>query len=159
MKVFISLLVVAILSSCAATSTSKQHLPENLIGVWELRFDGSYPYWFSQIGFTADGRKCVLSYEFNASGKVDMTYYANRYNIKDGHLITYVGYSSTPYVRAGEIIKDRIDVLEQDYFEVFMIKPLLGSSAEQHQRLVGVSPEEICKVVDNYRRANQAHLN
>lgn len=154
MKIITSLLFLLVLTSCANTNLNKSYNSKDLVGVWELKFDGISPYWFSQIGFTEDGKKCVLSYEFNSRGEIDVTYYSNRYEIKDGHLLSYVGYSSTPYVRSGEVIKDRIDVLTSGYFEVYMVEPALGMSQEKHQRLNGVSPDELCRIVDNFRLTN-----
>jgi hypothetical protein len=147
---FIFVLAI-ILSSCASVNKELKYDASLLVGTWELKFDGQYPYWFSQIGFTEDGRKCVLSYEFDANGKVDITYYSNLYEVKDGHLVSSVIYSTTPYVPRGYVIKDRIDVIEDNYFEVFMVGPLKGSTQEKHQRLIGVNPSEICKIVDNFR--------
>lgn len=154
MKILTSLLLLLVLTSCVSTNAKKSYSSKDLVGVWELKFDGIYPYWFSQIGFTEDGKKCVLSYEFNSRGQIDVTYYSNRYEVKDGYLFSYVGYSSTPYVRSGQVIKDRIDVLTADYFEVLMVQPSVGMSQEKHQRLNGVSPNELCKIVDNFRIAN-----
>lgn len=54
----------------------------------------------------------------------------------------------------GYVIKDRIDNLDINSFEVFMVGPLMGSTPEIHQRLIGVDPEEICKVVDDFRKSN-----
>jgi hypothetical protein len=129
-------------------------LPEynssQLVGVWELKFDGRYPYWFSQIAFTQSGRKCVLSYEFNSKGEVDITYYSNQYKIQNGNLITTVDFSTTEYVPKGYVIKDRIDSIEEDGFEVFMVEPM-GTTPEIHQRLLGVNPQDICKIVDDFR--------
>ena len=154
---FVLVLSIAIfIASCASTKNLKPFDSADLVGVWELKFDGVYPYWFSQIGFTEDGRKCVLSYEFDAKGIVGVDYYLNRYEIKDGYLYSEVGFSSTSYARSGEVIKDRIDVLEENYFEVFMVNPLPGSTAEKHQRLLGVSPEDLCQIVDNFRITSQA---
>lgn len=155
---FISIILIA-LTSCASTNTSKSFESAGLVGTWELKFDGVYPYWFSQIGFTEDGRKCVLSYEFDAQGRISIDYYLNKYKIEDGYLYSEVGFSSTPYVRSGEVIKDRIDIFEKDYFEVFMVGPLVGSTAEKHQRLSNVSPEELCKIVDNFRITSDYGVN
>jgi len=147
LKSAVILAIVLLLSSCE----EPEYKSSQLVGTWELKFDGVYPYWFSQIGFTKDGRKCVLSYEFDSHGKVDITYYANRYKLENGHLISSVEFSNTKYVPKGTVIKDRIDSIEKDRFEVFMVGPLMGSTPEVHQRLVDVSPEHICKIVDDFR--------
>jgi hypothetical protein len=144
-------ILILLLNACASAKKSPDFKSHDLVGVWELKFDGVYPYWFSQIGFTQDGKKCVLSYEFDSNGKVRITYYSNRYEIKDGHLFSTVGFSSTPYVRSGEVIKDRVDKITSDYFEVFMISPFIGDTPEKHQRLPGLNPEDICKIVDDFR--------
>ena len=151
MKSVIIFSLVMLLSSCASTTKSPEFKSSQLIGVWELKFDGRYPYWFSQIGFTQGGRKCVLSYEFDSKGNVDITYYANRYEIENGHLISTVEFSNTEYIPKGYVIKDRIDSIDENGFEVFMVGPLMGSTPEVHQRLIDVKPEEICKIVDNFR--------
>lgn len=153
--VCISVLFV-VLTSCYSTESPKSFKSTDLVGTWELKFDGVYPYWFSQIGFTEDGRKCVLSYEFNNSGQVSVDYYLSKYKVEDGYIYSEIAFSSTPYVRAGEVIKDRIDVLARDYFEVLMVGPLPGATTEKHQRLSDVSPEALCKIVGNFRIANQA---
>lgn len=153
-KLVIAFMLILLLTACASTKKADNYSAYDLVGVWQLKFDGVYPYWFSHIAFTQDGRKCVLSYEFDANGKVDITYYANRYAIKDGHLVTTVGYSSTPYVRAGEVIKDRIDEITPNYFQVFMVAPYIGSSAEKHQKLSDLKPEDICNIVNSFGIAN-----
>jgi hypothetical protein len=150
LKSAIILSIVLLLSSCAATTKSPEYKSLQLVGVWELKFDGSYPYWFSQIAFTQDGRKCVLSYEFNSKGEVDITYYSNRYEIENGHLISTVDFSNTEYVPKGYVIKDRIDNIEKNGFEVFMVEPM-GTTPEIHQRLLDVNPHDICKIVDDFR--------
>lgn len=147
---FIAILFV-VLTSCSSIKPPKSFSSTDLVGTWELKFDGVYPYWFSQIGFTEDGRKCVLSYEFDTSGQVSMDYYLSKYKVEDGYLYSEIAFSSTPYVLTGEVIKDRIDMLVKDYFEVFMVGPVSGATAERHQRLSGVLPEELCKVVENFR--------
>lgn len=152
-KLLIILLSVVTLASCSSIDKPRTFSPAALVGTWELKFDGNYPYWFSQIGFTQDGRKCVLSYEFDHLGRVSVDYYLNQYTIQNGNLVTEVTYSSSQYLDKGYIIKDRIDVLEPDYFEVFMIQPQ-GRVAEKHLRLADVEPEDICKVVSNFRNAH-----
>jgi hypothetical protein len=147
LKSAVILTILLLISSCA----EPEYKSSQLVGTWELKFDGVYPYWFSQIGFTKSGRKCVLSYEFDSRGKVDITYYSNLYKIENGHLISSVEFSNTKYVPKGYVIKDRIDNIEQNGFEVFMVGPLMGSTPEIHQRLVGVNPEDICKIVDDFR--------
>ncbi|QBY05376.1 hypothetical protein E2K93_13760 [Thalassotalea sp. HSM 43] len=154
MKVLTSIFLFLVLTSCSTHSVKNSYNSEDLVGVWELKYDGVPPYWFSQIGFTKTGKKCVLSYEFNSRGEVEMTYYDNRYQVKDGHLYTYVDYSSTPYLRKGEVIKDRIDILKPDYFEVLMVLPFKGDTQEKHLRLDDISPEELCKIVDDFRKIN-----
>ena len=58
----------------------------NLVGVWTLKYNGDGRYWFSQIAFTEDSKKCVLSYQFDGSGNVSISYYINKYKIVDGVL-------------------------------------------------------------------------
>lgn len=154
MKIKFILSFVLLLSGCAPKSNEIEFSTSQLVGSWELIFDGQYPYWFSQIGFTEEGRKCVLSYEFDSKGKINITYYANSYAIENGHLITTVEFSTTRYVPKGYVIKDRIDNIDINSFEVFMVGPLMGSTPEIHQRLIGVDPEEICKIVDDFRKSN-----
>lgn len=156
MKSALILIITTLLTACASQPKKIEYSASQLVGTWELKFDGRYPYWFSQIGFTEDGRKCVLSYEFDSKGKVDITYYANRYTIENGHLISTVDFSTTKYVPKGYVIKDRIDNIGVNDFEVFMVGPLMGSTPEIHQRLTGVAPEEICKIVDDFRITSQA---
>ena len=138
------------INSCSLDKKPSEFKSSELAGVWELRFDGRYPYWFSQIAFTQDGRKCVLSYEFNSMGEVDITYYSNLFRIENGHLISTVEFSNTEYAPKGYVIKDRIDSIEKNGFEVFMVEPM-GATPEIHQRLLGVSPSDICKIVDDFR--------
>ncbi|MBY0419631.1 MAG: hypothetical protein K2W88_16385 [Pararheinheimera sp.] len=137
-------------------NAAKSFSSSDLIGVWELKFDGRPPYSFSQIGFTEDGQKCVLSYEFDESGQISVDYYLNRFRIEGDYLYSEIGFSSTPFLLKGEVIKDRINSLGKDYFEVFMVAPLQGLVAEKHQRLPHVLPEAICEVVDSYRLTTQA---
>jgi len=143
------LLAALVLTSCTATQKSSEYSSEQLQGVWTLKYNGQGNYSFSQLAFTSDGRKCVLAYDFDRAGNISMDYYLNSFVIEDGVLITEVGFSSTQYLPAGYIIKDRIDRITSNEFDVFMIQPA-GSLPEKHQRLSGVDPEAICKVVSGY---------
>ena len=57
-------------------------------------------------------------------------------------------------MRAGEVIKDRIDEITPNYFQVFMVAPYIGSSAEKHQKLSDLKPEDICNIVNSFGIAN-----
>ena len=149
MKNVILLVVTLFLLSCTNTSDIKIHSSQDLVGVWSLKYDGQGDYWFSQLAFTEDGRKCVLSYELDPQGNVSIDYYLNKYWVEDNVLVTLVQFSSTEYVPPGYVIRDRIDSLDSNQFEVFMVQPM-GTTAEKHQRLSGVDPEVICKVVSGY---------
>ena len=146
-KLLFILIFTFFLFSC--TSTQKNKEEPSLIGVWSLKYDGNGTYWFSQIAFTKNGKKCVLSYNFDQKGNVAMDYYLNDYEIVDGVLVTEVVFSSTPYLPAGYIIRDRIDLMGDDTLELFMIEPE-GTVVEKHQKLHGVNPNSICQVVRNF---------
>ena len=149
----IALLLVTTEINAAKKLANHNYYTKQLVGTWELRYNGTAPYHFSQIGFTANGRKCVIAFDFSFNGLLSADYWDNNYQVENNILITEITYSSTPLLKKGLIIKDRIDVLKKNYLEVFMVKPMKGSSPEQHQRLEGVAPEELCKVIDNYRAA------
>ncbi len=146
-KLLITLIVTIFLTSCSSTPQVEDK--PSLVGVWSLKYDGNGEYWFSQIAFTENGKKCVLSYNFDPSGNVAMDYYLNDYEIVDGVLITKVVFSSTPYLPPGYIIRDRIDHIDKSTLDLFMIEPE-GSVLEQHQKLQGVKPNSICQVVRNF---------
>lgn len=135
-----------LLFSCTTDHANKIYTAKELVGVWSLKFNGQGRYWFSQLAFTLDGRKCVLSYSFDRKGSVSMDYYLNEYDVVDNVLVTTVGFSSSRYLPPGYVIKDRIDYLDENEFEVFMVQPK-GDTPEKHQRLKGVDPESICNVV------------
>ena len=146
-KLFIILIFIIFLTSCASTQQVEEE--PTLVGVWSLKYDGNGAYWFSQIAFTKNGKKCVLSYNFDQKGNVEMDYYLNDYKIVDGVLITEVVFSSTPYLPSGYIIRDRIDYLGKDTLDLFMIEPE-GTIVEKHQKLQGVKPSSICQVVRDF---------
>lgn len=146
MRIFVFIVLSYLLISCANVTKKNDYSESQLIGVWSLKFYGKGRYWFSQLAFTLDGRKCVLSYEFDRNGNVSMDYYLNKYEIIDNVLLTTVDFSSSKYLPPGYVIKDRIDYLDENEFEVFMVQPT-GEIPEKHQKLKGVDPESICNVV------------
>ena len=120
MRVF-SLLtgVVFLLSGCWSTKVEVK--PEKqIVGVWHLKDYGSGNYEYSQLGFTSNGRKCVVSISMNGNGIPMVDYYDNTWEIKNGILESTVGNSPSSSLPKGYLIKDHIKVLNQDELVVKM---------------------------------------
>ncbi len=151
MKIFFSILWLVFVSGC--TTTHYRSLDERIVGVWHLKDYGSGLYEYSQLGISSNGRKCVVSVEFNNDGEPDVSYYDNTWSIKDGVFILIVGDSPSSSLPKGYTIRDHIKRLNDS--ELYL---LMESSSqyiprlEKHQRLNGVSPERICEIVENYSK-------
>ena len=156
MKNLTTVILALLLTACSPTNKLNDVTPSDLVGVWSLKYmDGNaYPYNFSQLAFTKNGTKCVLSYNFNRQGELSIDYYKNTYTVESGVLITKVGYSSGVYgLPKGYIIKDKFTHFDESSFNVFMVQPK-GNYPENHQRLIGVNPETVCEVVERHIKNN-----
>ncbi|MEP0174799.1 MAG: hypothetical protein ABJD02_09765 [Paraglaciecola sp.] len=154
MRVF-SLLtgVVFLLSGCASTKVEVKP-EEQIVGVWHLKDYGSGSYEYSQLGFTPNGRKCVVSISMNGNGIPMVDYYDNTWEINNGVLESTVGNSPSSSLPKGYLIKDHIKLLNQDELIVKMESSYgFDSPLEKHQKLHGVKPERICQLVENYARS------
>ncbi len=149
LRLILIFIFILFIQSCASNPTTiiDRH---NFVGVWELQFDGKYPFWFSQLAFTSDGRKCVLSYNFNSNGDVSITYYLNKYKIQNGYIETTIGKTSSLSTPTGVIMKDKILKVSANSFDVIMEYPFQNNIVEKHQRLTNHNPEHICKIATNY---------
>ncbi|WP_281561670.1 lipocalin family protein [Thalassomonas sp. RHCl1] len=148
---YLSLLVGAVILLTGCASTKVEVKPEEqIVGVWHLKDYGTGNYEYSQLGFTAGGRKCVVSVSMNGSGFPEIDYYDNTWKINNGVLETTVGDSPSSSLPKGYLIKDHIKVLNQDELVVQMES--FGAPLEKHQKLHGVQPERICQLVENYAR-------
>jgi hypothetical protein len=157
-KILAVVILVTLIASCNKNLTEINS--DDLIGVWSLKYTGEdgYPYHFSQLAFMDNGHKCILSYNFNRSGEVSVSYYKSTYVVKDGVLISTVAYSSSPFgLPEGYIIKDRLTHYDESSFNVFMIQPK-GEFPENHQKLVDVDPDDVCNVVEQYRISQKEAL-
>jgi hypothetical protein len=145
--------VLFFITSCADTET-KLKPEQQIVGVWHLKDYGSGNYEYSQLGFTPDGRKCVVAITMNGFGKPMVNYYDNTWKIKDGVLETIVGNSPSSSLPKGYLIRDHIKLLNHDELIVKMESDSGNDSPlEKHQKLQGVKPERICQLVENYARS------
>ena len=156
-KALVIIILVSLTFACKSGKDLSNIKSNDLIGVWTLKYSGesSYPYHFSQLAFMANGDKCILSYSSNFSGEFNVAYYKSTYEVIDGILISTVSYSSGEFaLPKGYLIKDKLIHYDESSFNVLMIKPE-GDSPENHQKLVGVNPNEICEVVERYRENSE----
>jgi len=135
------------LSGCASTEIEIKP-EEQIVGVWHLKDYGSGYYEYSQLGFTSNGRKCVVSVSMNGNGIPQLDYYDNTWKIESGVLLSIVGNSPSSSLPKGYLIKDSIITLDKNELVVQMEG--FGSPLEKHQKLHGVNPERICQLVENY---------
>ncbi|WDE02087.1 hypothetical protein [Thalassomonas actiniarum] len=140
---------VILLTGCASTKVEVKP-EEKIVGVWHLKDYGTGNYEYSQLGFTASGRKCVVAVSMNGAGSPEIDYYDNTWKINNGVLETTVGNSPSSSLPKGYLIKDHIKVLNLDELVVQMEG--FGAPLEKHQKLHGVQPERICRLVENYAR-------
>lgn len=139
-----------VLSGCASTEVEVK--PEDqIVGVWHLKDYGSGNYEYSQLGFTSNGRKCVVSVSMNGNGIPMLDYYDNTWKINNGVLESTVGDSPSSSLPKGYLIKDNIKTLSNNELVVQMEG--YGAPLEKHQKLHGVKPERICQLVENYARS------
>lgn len=152
MKTLAIIVLVSLTVACDNSQDLTKIKSKDLVGVWSLKYTGEdvYPYYFSQLAFMDNGDKCILGYNFNSSGKVNINYYKSTYVVKDGVLISTVGYSSGPFgLPKGYIVEDKLIHYDESSFNVLMTKPK-GDIPENHQKLVGVNPNVICNIVDQH---------
>ena len=73
MKTKIVLLLATLIAGCSSLPKSEQFYPERIVGSWIL-MDHGYrsEYVISLISFTGDGRKCVVSTDYNLIIKVKL---------------------------------------------------------------------------------------
>jgi hypothetical protein len=139
-----------VLSGCVSTEVEVKP-EEQIIGVWHLKDYGSGNYEYSQLGFTSNGRKCVISVSMNGNGIPRLDYYDNTWKINNGVLESTVGDSPSSSLPKGYLIKDNIKTLNKSELVVQMDG--YGAPLEKHQKLHGVKPERICELVENYSRS------
>lgn len=152
---FVILVFVFVLFGLLGCDNSEPSIsPEQqIIGVWHLKDYGTGNYQYSQLGFTASGRKCVVAVTMNGSGIPQVDYYDNTWKISKGVLETTVGESPSNSLPQGYLIRDHIKVLNENELVVKMESQFgFESELEKHQKLHGVKPERICQIVENYGR-------
>ncbi len=142
--------VAIVLSGCASTEI-KVTPEDQIVGVWHLKDYDSGNYEYSQLGFTSNGRKCVVSISMNGNGIPMLDYYDNTWKINNGVLESTVGDSPSSSLPKGYLIKDNIKQLNTNELVVQMDG--YGAPIEKHQKLHGVNPERICQLVENYARS------
>ncbi|WP_341501169.1 lipocalin family protein [Gallaecimonas sp. GXIMD4217] len=154
MKTFSLLAGLAfLLSGCVSTKLEVKP-EEQIVGVWHLKDYGIGNYEYSQLGFTSNGRKCVVSISMNGDGIPEVDYYDNTWKINNGVLETTVGDSPSSSLPKGYLIKDHIKVLNDNELVLKMESDYgFDSPLEKHQKLHGVKPERICQLVENYARS------
>jgi len=160
-KALVIIILISVTFACENGKDLSNIKSSDLIGVWTLKYSGEsgYPYHFSQLAFMDNGDKCILSYKSNFSGQFNVAYYKSTYEVIDGILISTVSYSSGEFgLPKGYLIKDKLIHYDESSFNVFMIKPQ-GDTPENHQKLVGVNPNEICKVVERYKEHSEEVVN
>lgn len=158
MKALVIIILISLILACKSGKDLSNIKSSDLIGVWTLKYSGESndAYHFSQLAFMANGDKCILGYNSNFSGGFNVAYYKSTYEVIDGILISTVSYSSGEFgLPKGYLIKDKLIHYDESSFNILMIKPE-GDSPENHQKLVGVNPSEICRVVERYREHSEA---
>jgi hypothetical protein len=138
------LIISLFLYSCASEVEN-----EDLVGAWELLYDGQGDFWFSHVAFTASGEKCTISYSFDKNKELSASYYLSSYNLENNELTVKVVQSSSPYVNVGEEIKDKILNFNQNTFAMKMYYPIVGSSVDRFIKLEDIKASSICSVVKN----------
>lgn len=110
-------------------------------------------YTTSLIAFTKDGRKCVVgtNYNLERGGATETTYWDNSWRIEGGYLITVITKDSGRYSGSGDVIRDKILLLNKSQMNVLMETDSdYVPSLEKHIKLEGEDPSRICKIIDEY---------
>ncbi|MDZ7923832.1 MAG: hypothetical protein U5M23_07165 [Marinagarivorans sp.] len=148
-QLYISLIVL-LFAGCSAFP-SKESTRKNIIGVWQLMDYGYGNYSYSILGFTPDGRKCVISLEMDQFGSPVVDYYLNSWLIEGNMLVTIVGNSPSSSLPKGYIIKDEIKAIDVEKMDLIMRVPSSSDPRlERHKKLYAEKPERICEVVKNF---------
>lgn len=147
MRVFI-LIATLLLSSCSSTNTEKV-IQDDLVGTWELLYNDQGSYWFSHIGFTKEGQKCSISYQFNNNKDIEVDYFLSDFSLVRGDIILTVQESTSAFVERNQVIKDHLITHSSVSFTQQMFYPIAGDSVDTFVKLNTVKPESICKVVKN----------
>jgi hypothetical protein len=83
---------------------------------------------------------------------MSLNYYLSSYQIKGIHLHSDVVFSSKPRVRVGDSFKDRIATAAENGFELIRTEK---NQTKTYQRLTGISAEDICQVIENFRKVSR----
>lgn len=127
-----------------------ENFEQRILGVWYLMDYDERFYENSVIGFTPDGRKCVVATKYNYSGKPSLTYWNNTYVIEKNTLLTTVQQNSGGF-NSGRLITDHILKLSETELEILMKKSTFYTpKLEKHVRLTDENPYRICNIVEDY---------
>ncbi|MFK8031303.1 MAG: hypothetical protein AB8G18_13790 [Gammaproteobacteria bacterium] len=143
-RLAIAVVLFAGLTGCGEAS---KHSEPSIVGSWELQDSGEGDYFFTHVGFTTDGVKCVMVYEETQTG-VAVLAYLNTYKVVNGVIVTTYG-KSNEGVPEGEVMRDRIDLLNAEKMHSVMIQPP-DPQIEKHIRLPDVDPQRICGLVKRW---------
>ncbi|MGB2738924.1 MAG: hypothetical protein WBC60_00035 [Cognaticolwellia sp.] len=144
----IVLLLIFFITSCSLFEP-KDIESEDLVGAWELLYDGKGDYWFSHVGFNTAGEKCTISYSFDSNKELSVSYYLSSYKVEKNELIVKVVSSSSPFINVDEVIKDNLLSYAKDKFQMQMFFPIVSTAVDHFTKLEGVDADSICKVVKN----------
>jgi len=142
----VALILAFFITSCSFLAP-KEIKKEDLLGSWELLYDGKGDFWFSHVGFNRAGEKCTISYSFEDNKELSVSYYLSSYKVENNELAVTVISSSSPYINVGQVIRDNLLTLTKNKFEMRMFFPIVGTSIDRFSKLEGVDPDSICKVV------------
>lgn len=122
----------------------------NILGVWHLKDYGYGAYQYAQLAFLSNGRKCVVSVQFDYKGEPEINYYDNTWILEDDVVVTTVGKSPTKSLPEGYIIRDHIKLIDDNNLHLLMeSKTEFVPRLEKHQKLDGVDPIRICEIVES----------
>jgi hypothetical protein len=143
----ILMLVYFFLISGCSFSKLNSVSESDLIGAWELLYDGNGDYWFSHVGFNSAGEKCTISYNFDNNTSISISYFLSSFNVEDGEMRVKVISSTSPYITEGEVIKDKLISYSPEKFEMQMFFPIFNDSIDRFIKLSNVRADDICTVV------------
>ena len=107
-----------LLNACAVIPQHFDSHDRRLVGTWigpaYLPLDIDY----GEKTYFPNGTACGFILEYGGAGKASLTFYIDRWEIKDGRLLSEVDYTDDPYLSPGEVIQDNILEINSNYMRL-----------------------------------------
>ena len=147
--------MAAITCLCACQSLHPRDLASHdprIVGTWMAIGDDGYDLPDLRLGrgektYFADGTGCGYNLDVEADGKVQLDVFKDRWEVRDGQLLSTVVASNADYLTPGEVITD--DVIKVDAREL-RLHAVEEPATRQYSRyrLPVDQGDQLCKLFD-----------